>query len=53
MLEGMVVSDLESNKDYVVCRVISDYLFDGVSLEGEVKTFRNKEENEKWVFSNE
>ena len=49
----MVIMELETQKDFVVCRVISDHLFDAVCLEGEVKSFRNKEENEKWVFSNE
>ena len=53
MLEGMMIEELETLREFVVCRVISEHLFEAVSLEGEVKSFRNKEENEKWVFSNE
>lgn len=53
MLEGMQVMELETEKEFVVCRVISDHLFDGVSLEGEVKSFRNVDEGKGWVFSNE
>ena len=52
MLEGMTIKDV-AGVEFVVCRVISDHLFDGVSLEGEVKTFRNVDEGKGWVFSNE
>ena len=50
MLEGMIIEEIESGKEYVVDRVISEHLFDAVSLDGETKSFRNVDEFKKWVF---
>lgn len=52
MLEGMLIKD-NAGIEYVVCRVISDHLFDGVTLEGKVETFKYKDQGEKWSFSDE
>ena len=52
MLEGMTIKD-NAGVEFVVCRVISNHLFEAVALDGKVETFRYKDQGEGWSFSDE